>query len=263
MSTRLLPFICGLVLGATESGLAAGEPRPDTTVVPSQCTLTIQTTPESVHVMLDGKIMGTTPLELDSIAPGTHILLLQHPDVESWLTMPLEDTIDVKEGESRTLRYALRTKYFISSIPFGADVVLDDSVLGTTPYIAPAGLTHKSLLLRSPGYESIDVALGGKPVISATLNKIWQNEDRTSYFATSMVTRSNTVGLYVSGAATILSGVAAAYFKVKADDRYQQYLISGNDNMLSQTHRLDTAAGISIAATQIGLGLFTYFILSQ
>jgi len=263
MSARIPLLFCGLVLAITRSGFSRFQSDPDSAMAPFKCTLTIQTTPESVYVLLDGRAIGITPMEIDSVGAGTHILVLQHPDVESWLAIPLEDTIVVKEGEARTLRYALRTRYLVATTPFGADVILGDSVIGTTPYVAPAGLTHKSLFLRKPGYESVDVTLSGKPVISTSLNKVWQNEEQASYFVESSKTGSNAVYLYISGAATVLSGVAAAYFKVKADDQYQQYQRTGNNNFLSQTHRLDTAAGISIAVTQISLGLFTYFILSQ
>jgi hypothetical protein len=119
-------------------------------------------------------------------------------------------------------------------------------------------------MIRKSGYEQTAIHLAEDPFVTVSLKKMWQaDQENEEYIGQSSVRSSKTVELYITGAATILSGVAAAYFKVKADDRYQHYLRSGDDALLSQTHRLDTAAGVAIAATQVGLGLFTYFILSQ
>ena len=251
-----------LVLGFANAAFSE-DAASDSTKLRGNSTLTIQTTPESVWVILDGKKVGTAPLEIDSISAGPHTLKLQHRDVTSWFADPLEDTVVIREGEHRILRYALHTKYFLTTTPFGADVVLGDSVIGETPFIAATGLARRELVLKKPGYEPMIVTLSSQPIISTSLTRVWQKEERPSYFVESSETGSNTTGLYISGAATVLSGVAAAYFKVKADDRYQQYASTGNAHFLSQTHRLDTAAGISIALTQISLGLFTYLILSQ
>jgi hypothetical protein len=69
--------------------------------------------------------------------------------------------------------------------------------------------------------------------------------------------------LYVAGAATIIAGATSAYFKLKADNRYSDYIRTGNATSLAEVDRLDTAAGVALAATQISLGLFTYFLLSE
>jgi hypothetical protein len=68
---------------------------------------------------------------------------------------------------------------------------------------------------------------------------------------------------YLAGGATILSGVAAAYFKIKADDRNALYELTGDPALRDETHRLDTAAGISLLATEIGFALLTYYLLSD
>lgn len=235
-------------------------------LVSKHCILTVQSAPESAHVMLDGRFIGFTPITIDSIKPGVHLLTIQHPDVENWFAEPTSDTINIPPEEQKVLRYDLRARYFITSTPFGADVVLGDSIIGTTPIVAVPSSVHQSLMLRKSGYEpmSIQLPTDRSGVISVPLKKMWQNDGNgDTYFKDSDAKGPGSAGLYISGAATLISGVAAAYFKIKADDKYQQYLNSNDGKILSQTHRLDTAAGIAIAATQLGLGLFTYFIFSQ
>jgi len=247
--------------------LFAATSEPDSSNIATlHCSLTIESIPESAYVLVDGRHAGRTPISIDSLSPGTHILTLQHPDAESWLTEPTIDTVRIAEGERTVLRYNLNSRYFITSTPFGAEVLVGDSVVGTTPFATSPSLALESITLRKPGYEptSMHLAVNQGSVVSIPLKRIWQNDENgESYFKDYDGRGPKSAGLYISGAATILSGVTAAYFKIKADDRYQQYLTTNNGSLLSQTHRLDTAAGIAIIATQIGLGLFTYFIFTQ
>jgi hypothetical protein len=210
--------------------------------------------------------MGATPITIDTLTAGMHSLLLQPRDLENWLAIPVSDTIKVVPGDSRTLRYNLQSRSIISSIPFGAEVVLGDSVVGTTPMVSHPAMTAQTLMLRKPGYEpmSVQIPPDRNAVISVPMTMIWQKEGaRESYLSEPGGSGSRSARLYISGAATILSGVAAAYLKIKADERYQQYLLSNDPRFLTQTRRLDTAAGVAIAATQVGLGFFTYFIFTR
>ncbi len=212
---------------------------------------------------MDGAFVGFAPITIDSIVPGIHILSVQYPDAESWSTESDSDSLNLTAGEHKTLRYTLHRRYTITSSPFGAEVVLGDSVIGTTPMMAAPELAEQSLVLRKPGYESSSIQLSGNSIVSVPLKSIWQNDaNGDSYFKDPDGTGKKHIGLYVSGAATIISGVAAAYLKTRADNSYQRYLSTGERHLLSDTRHLDTAAGIAIVATQIGLGLFTYFILT-
>lgn len=263
MKIHTIIFAAIALSSLTRSEMLAGEGRQDSITV-ELSSITIQSVPDSAHVMLDGHDVGTTPLTLDSIVPGPHALLLQHPDVESWLTEPTSDSVSLNPGEHRTLRYNLRSQYFITSSPFGAEVVLGDSLIGTTPLVTSLRLDQQSIVVRKTGYEPSTFQISGGNIISIPLKRLWTNEDGgETYFRDLNGNSEKPLGLYIAGAATVVSGVAAAYFKVKADGRYQQYLTTGDRTLLSRTNDLDTAAGIAIAATQVGLGLFTYFLFSR
>jgi len=264
---RILVFMTATLAVPSKMQLLATTSGTDSSnIAASHCSLTVESNPESAYVLVDGRHVGRTPMSIDSLGPGTHMLTLQHPDAESWLTEPIIDTVKILEGEHKVLRYNLGSRYFIMSTPFGAEVLVGDSVIGTTPIVTSPSLSLESIALRKPGYEltSMHLADYQDGVVSIPLKKIWQNDENgASYFKDYDGRGPKPAGLYISGVATILGGVAAAYFKIKADDRYQQYLSTNNGSLLSQTNRLDTAAGIAIVATQLGLSLFTYFIFTQ
>ncbi len=264
MKVHVLVILCVIFSSPTVMRTHASAQPQDTTTAHLLASLSVQSIPDSAYVVLDGHGIGTTPLSRDSISPGTHTLLLQHPDVESWLTEPTVDTVRLEPGEIKTLRYTLRSRYLISSSPFGAEVIVGDSSIGTTPLVTSLDLNQRSIVLQRAGYEPSSLRVSDDHMVSIPLKKLWnqQGVDET-YFRELDGRSERPVGLYIAGAATVVSGVAAAYFKVKADGRYQQYLNTGNSTLLSQTNGLDMAAGIAIAATQVGLGLFTYFLFSQ
>ncbi len=69
--------------------------------------------------------------------------------------------------------------------------------------------------------------------------------------------------LYASGGVAVVAGVAAAYFKINADDRNDAYHLTGDPSLLDERRRLDTAAGFAFAATQIGFAIFSYLLLTD
>ncbi len=251
--------------------IAAQTQQPDTLGYMPETSVAILTNIDSSVVFVDAVRKGLTPLSLSDLTPGTHHLVLQHPDAESWLTSSIADSIRVVSGQPLTLRYRFEPRYLIQSIPFDAEVVLADSVIGRTPLAfsgGPSLLLDKktTLTLRKPGYETgtFDMGMAQHGVLSVTLKNLWEtNGDQEAIFRSDNGQISKPLRLTLAIAGTVLSGTAAAYFKIKADDRYLEYRRSGNPDLLAQSQRLDTAAAVAFVATQIGLGLFTYFVLSN
>ena len=63
--------------------------------------------------------------------------------------------------------------------------------------------------------------------------------------------------------ALVLGGVVAACCKIKADSYFDDYLLSGNPKTLADVRRLDTIAGISLAAGEVSLLTLCYFLISR
>lgn len=226
--------------------------------------VTIQTTIEGARVYLDSDSLGITPLTIPSVKTGMHHIKLVPPDVENWLSEPILDSLLVQSSESgsQTFRYSFNQQFLILSSPSNAEVFSQDSLLGTTPLVIKTTLS--SLKLKKEGFEDtkIEISNAKRGILSAQLKKLWQNGAEESTLKDENESGSS-LRLYITGATTILAGAASAYFKVRADNSYGQYVSTGDPDKLSEVDRLDAAAGVALAATQISIGLFIYFILSE
>jgi hypothetical protein len=187
--------------------------------------------------------------------------------MESWLTESITDSINIAIGKERVLRYAFVPRYLIQSAPDGADILMGDSLAGITPSVIriSSPREERPIRLRKEGYElaTISLAQVTRGVIAVDLSRTWHSGNHRESIFREDETNGKNLRLYITGAATVLSGVASAYFKVQADNRYDDYLRSGNPALRSETSRLDAASGVALAITQLGLGLFTYFLLSE
>ncbi len=228
----------------------------------------VESSIDSADVLLDGKCMGKTPVTLGSLSAGRHEVVVQHPDRTSWLAPVLAESLVVAPGDTQTVHFRFPRRFMISTDPYGAEVLAADSIYGRTPLLltVPPGKELGTVTLRKDGYDTLtlDPDTLRRGFYRGTLTPVWQrDENREMILGTIGHKRSNTVPLYVTGTLTVVSGIAAAYFKTQADERFAEYNRTGDPGLLSQTHRLDTAAGVTLATTQVGLLLFSYFLLSE
>lgn len=91
--------------------------------------------PTNAKVVLDGLYRGTTPLTLNNLASGTHIVELDHAGYYDW-----KSTVDVPAGGTKTVSGSLNPMpvsnvgwVYVSSSPGGASVTLDGTNYGQTP----------------------------------------------------------------------------------------------------------------------------------
>jgi hypothetical protein len=108
------------------------------------CTLTpvsttgalyIISSPSDASVSLDGLYKGKTPMTLNNLAAGTHILQLDSPNYYDW-----KSTVDIPVGGTKTISATLNPMpgsstgwIYVSSSPGGASVTLDGNSVGQTP----------------------------------------------------------------------------------------------------------------------------------
>lgn len=91
----------------------------------------VTSSPSGAQIFVDGQNMGLTPTKLDNVLIGSHkitIRLANHKDEDRMIT--------VREGETETVNVKMSdiaTMTFKSS-PSGADLYIDGSYKGTTPY---------------------------------------------------------------------------------------------------------------------------------
>jgi hypothetical protein len=113
--------------------------------------LIIKTNPSGAKIQLDYKNIGTTPLTLENIKPGSHFLTLIMYGYRR-----IEKKISVEAGKENTIDEQLMALVGLLAVktkPPGASVLLDDSeYLGHTP------LQKSSIVI---GRHSIKVSLPG------------------------------------------------------------------------------------------------------
>jgi hypothetical protein len=216
---------------------------------------------DSAVVVIDSAVVGTTPARIDSLRPGVHHIIILDPDIAAWPGEGMRDSIIVRPDTVLTYRYDLRKRYFVTSDPGGADVFFRDSLYGKTPLFLPSvSRDWLSLVrIRKEGYPEVHPVRTGSGILTARFREEWEPESSTE----PLMSEQSSAPLYLSGAATIISGTAAAYFKIKADNRYQQYLATNNPAFLSETHSIDSGAAVAIVLTQISVIMLVYFLLKE
>ncbi|MCH8941719.1 MAG: hypothetical protein IIA48_04670 [Bacteroidetes bacterium] len=56
-------------------------------------------------------------------------------------------------------------------------------------------------------------------------------------------------------------GAATAYFKIKADKRFDNYKKTNNTSLLDDTNKYDAISGVTFALMQVNLGVLVYYFL--
>ncbi len=256
----------GMILPAL---LAAGQVGPDTTLGPHFARLTIGADVDSSFVFLDSLLIGRTPCMRDSLLPGRYVVRVASPDLASWFGGTVADTITIREGETRSLRFSVRPFLSVVTQPDGADLYVNDSLAGTTPLLLrTSGLAPGSLLsVRKDGYDSATLRAGDirGAIVALSLTHGLQSHppEPSPYLALPGGWNSRTAGLYASGGVAVIAGIASAYFKIAADERQASFEETGNPAFLSDRRRLDTWAGVCFALTQVGLAIFSYLLISD
>ncbi len=228
--------------------------------------LLVDSSPESAWVMLDTACVGRTPCSLTVAAPATYLLRLQHPDVANWLTAALEETLAVRPGEVTRRSYPLPVWTLIVSSPMGAEIFAGDSLLGSSPLLLRPGRISPAtpLTARLRGYETATAtpAMAARGVLRIPLRA--SGEPGASIDNSLLeLPRPHTTRLYLTGGGAILAGAAAAYFKMKADNANSDFLLNGDPAALSSRDRYDRASGVFLVVTQVSLGLFLAFLMSE
>ena len=73
----------------------------------------------------------------------------------------------------------------------------------------------------------------------------------------------NNFPLYASSGGAVVFGIAAAFLKIRSDNYYAEYRLTGDQARLDQVRRLDTASGIALAVSEASLFWLTYTLLSR
>jgi hypothetical protein len=171
-------------------------------------------------------------------------------------------------GDSLTIKYN-----YINSLPQNAKVYFNDNFAGETPFRFTSEQvdTGKSLTitLKLEGYLDypfnatpsdfpINKSVTLIPVNNLSLmNDKLVEENKSSYFKTPR----KVVPIVITSVISAGSGVLSFYFKKTANDKYDEYLATGNKDKFDETKKYDLYSGIFLALFQVGLAGLLYFLL--
>jgi hypothetical protein len=121
--------------------------------------LVITTQPAGAKVTLDGKAAGETPLTIDAVKPGRHVLAIAGPDGSA------RRTVRVEAGQVLTLDVPLYSGFAAISIPFIVNVSEGGKAIGSSenPIILSPGRHTLRLVNKELGYnatETVEITAG-------------------------------------------------------------------------------------------------------
>ena len=213
--------------------------------------VSIKTDIDSYSVYVNNEKQNSfNSLELSS---GTYILKLVESD-GSWNSKEITDTITINDCNPVNLNYSFtQDNYFLQTEPPDAHVIVNDSIIGYTPLLLSTG--YNNLILSKKDYaEKFVSSRELKDSQPIKLEYIGNGENQQFYGSSKF--------LVLVGTAIAL-GAATAYYKLKADDRFDEYQITGNPDLLDETDKFDLISGITFTAMQIDFGAIIYFFLTE
>ena len=257
-SNRFLSGIVALIAGFVLNGQCLAQ---DATYV-----VYLQTNFPEALVYSDSLYLGPASLGVFHVPGQDDELRLVPPAVDMWSVPAVRKHIDASPGDTVRVSIDFPYHYQIESVPFTAQVFLEQpgarTLLGTTP------LSHQvmeplrgMLLVQKDGFEPERFSPG---------EAVW-NYHRTVLREEEIIEEAIAEGKYwkperragrwleiAAGSVALVSGVAAIHFKAKADRRFDRYAISGDPTLRGGFERYDRYAAVSLGAMQVGLGVLAF-----
>jgi len=213
--------------------------------------ISVNTDKESAVIFINSRYAGSGSLDT-ILVPGKYEIKVRS-DSRRWGVQTYIDTVEISSNvENISLDYDFYKEIVIDSEPQDAYLFNRDSLVGNTPVIL-YGL-EDTLTLRKPEYES-------KLIMPGENNNSKIRLDFTGSRREFSFTESPWFKVLIGSAVAL--GATAAYFKLKADSRFEEYENTGDPSLLDQTEKYDLYSGISFAALQINFGILIYFFLSE
>ncbi len=220
-------------------------------LITAQTAVNIKTNRSDAAIFVNDSLIaeGNASIVLE---PGKYEIKLR-AELKNWNSQVLIDSISINENsKSITKEYNFEDQVFVDSSPQDAYIFSGDSLIANTPVYIP--LKFSEVQLRKPNYES------KKLTLNSTSNKNVELD-----FTGELKQKSFTESVWFKallGSAVVL-GTTAAYFKIKADNRFDEYEKNRDKTLLDEIDRYDTYSGIAFGALQINFGLILYLFLTD
>ncbi len=213
--------------------------------------LIVKTDEKNSIIKLDNNLLGFGNVETE-LSEGRYILTLHEP-VDLWDAKYFKDTITVSNCNEINLFYHFNSAIYLETNPEDVSVYSKDSLIGNTPLFIPDKFSRISLSKKD--YHDRDITLN-KQLNNKTVDLKYIGENNGKSFYEKDIFKILVGGIVVLGGAT-------AYFKLKADNRYESYQATVEQTYLDQTRKFDLISGITMGALQINFGILIYYFLTD
>lgn len=194
-------------------------------------------------------ITGSHTLWLTCLIIIFELLSLNLFAQEKDFTLLISNNIDTLKSDSQEML----KEVLLNSSPQDAYVFYNDSLIGNTPLFVQS--CFRNLVLRKSGHDDINILFD-----DITPGKIfpmnYNGQEKEKSFFEKDIFKMLTAGIVALGGTT-------AYFKLKADNKFEEYEFSGNSKLLDDTRKYDLISGITFTALQINFGLLLYYFLIE
>ena len=216
----------------------------------SKVTLKIDDPDASIY--LDEELIGAGNVEID-LSQGEYDLYIRESGL-SWDANFIEERIFISEcNKNYDFNFSFDKYVYFDSSPQDVYVFSKDSLLGNSPMFIPKDI--KDIRLTKPFYEAKTIQFNYSEVenpVKLDFNGVKEKERfiNTTWFKA------------LIGSAVVLGGVAA-YYKIQADQSFEEYEETNQQKFLDETDRFDLISGVAFGALQVNFAALIYFVLSD
>lgn len=214
--------------------------------------LEIETNRDSSLIFINDQLIGYGKIRTE-VTSGKYFITVKENSFR-WNEHEINDSVNIKLCDKEYLiSYNLFDKLFIDSRPQDASIYIYDSLMARTPNFVNVN-EFQTVSLRKGGItRSIhSKELNAYNTIPLEIPRTEKNE---------IFSESDWFKVLV-GTATVF-GTVSAYFKIKADNRFDEYLKSKDPDKLNEVNRFDLYSGISFGLLQINFGYLIYKFLIE
>lgn len=237
--------------------------------IPDAGYLLLQSDHKGLAVKIDGQLIGYTPLGILSLSAGSHEIYVSHPNRANWLDRDWLGKIDIVANDTLRVKVAFEKSYSVNSQPFGASVFLADRKIGETPLFFNLNENEiKKITITKEGFRdtTFSVGLTGQQFFNIALKPTRKNIAMPQDSGLKKSSK-NKVYFYSAIGLSVVSGVAAFYFRSKANDKYESYLQTGNPQRFNAFYndakKIDRYAAVSFGTFQVSFIFSFYLFLKE
>ena len=217
-----------------------------------QCIINIVTDDSASFIFVNDNFIGRGEVQMN-VDKGIYPVAIRESLVK-WNCYEVLDTIDVDScNHNYKFEYSVAKKIFVDSRPQDAAIIQDDSILGYTPQFVEINPKEQVELKKGTALDMFNYK-------SLFINK-YQKIDFKPLPEMPNFTESVLFKILL-GSATVF-GATAAYFKLKADKKYDEYVATQNRSTFDTVNRYDIYSGIALGLLQINVGYLIYRFLTD